>query len=181
MTKAAPKIALTPPQTIPLDKLTMHDGNVRQIKAGVFIEKSRHRHRTARAFAVLERPPDPEWRRRTNRPVRRAGRGRRLRALQLLVKQKKLAKNAPVPCIVRSEGFVEADSLAENTEREALHPLDQFRALSSPILTIFSGIWPNSSKRPPAFSACSTATMTGKGRASRNRTAPKCARSSLSA
>ena len=52
----------------------------------------------------------------------------------------------------------------------------------SPILTIFSGIWPNSStKRPPAFSACSTATKTGKGRASRNRTAPKCARSSLSA
>ena len=57
--------------------------------------------------------------------------GRRLRALQLLVKQKKLAKNAPVPCIVRSEGFVEADSLAENTEREALHPLDQFRAFKA--------------------------------------------------
>jgi len=35
--------------------------------------------------------------------------GRRLRALQLFVKQKKLAKNAPVPCIVRTEGFVEAD------------------------------------------------------------------------
>jgi len=63
-----------------------------------------------------------------SRPV--AG-GRRLRALQLLVKQKKLAKNAPVPCIVRREGFVEADSVAENTERETLHPLDQFRALAA--------------------------------------------------
>ena len=49
----------------------------------------------------------------------------------MLVKQKKLAKNAPVPCIVRSGGFVEADSLAENTEREALHPIDQFRAFAA--------------------------------------------------
>jgi ParB family chromosome partitioning protein len=32
---------------------------------------------------------------------------------------------------VRSEGFAEADSLAENTEREALHPLDQFRAFAA--------------------------------------------------
>jgi ParB family transcriptional regulator, chromosome partitioning protein len=54
-----------------------------------------------------------------------------LRALQLLAKQKYLAKNAPVPCIVRSGGFVEADSLAENTEREALHPIDQFRAFAA--------------------------------------------------
>ena len=40
MTKAAPaqKLALTAPQTIPLDKLGIHDGNVRQIKAGVSIE-----------------------------------------------------------------------------------------------------------------------------------------------
>ena len=39
---------------------------------------------------------------------------RRFRALKLLVKQKKLAKNAPVPCIVKTDGFAEADSLAEN-------------------------------------------------------------------
>ena len=57
--------------------------------------------------------------------------GRRLRALLLLVKQKKLAKDAPVPCIVRTGGFVEADSFAENVEREALHPLDQFRAFKA--------------------------------------------------
>ena len=57
--------------------------------------------------------------------------GRRLRGLQLLVKQKKLAKDAPIPCIVRTGGFVEADSLAENVEREALHPLDQFGAFKA--------------------------------------------------
>ncbi|SEO20466.1 chromosome partitioning protein, ParB family, partial [Gemmobacter aquatilis] len=51
--------------------------------------------------------------------------------LSLLVKQKRLAKTAPVPCIVRdaaSEILAEDDSLAENMQRIALHPLDQFRA-----------------------------------------------------
>ena len=46
--------------------------------------------------------------------------GRRLAALKLLVKQKRLAKNAPVPCIVKTDGVEEEDSLAENTMREAL-------------------------------------------------------------
>jgi ParB family transcriptional regulator, chromosome partitioning protein len=36
-----------------------------------------------------------------------------------LVKQKRLAKNAPVPCTVKMEGIEEEDSLAENTMREA--------------------------------------------------------------
>jgi ParB family transcriptional regulator, chromosome partitioning protein len=45
--------------------------------------------------------------------------GRRLAALKLLVKQKRLAKNAPVPCTVKMEGIEEEDSLAENTMREA--------------------------------------------------------------
>ena len=45
--------------------------------------------------------------------------------------RRKLAKDAPIPCIVRTGGFVEADSLAENVEREALHPLDQFGAFKA--------------------------------------------------
>jgi ParB family chromosome partitioning protein len=57
--------------------------------------------------------------------------GRRFQALSLLVKQKRLAKTAPIPCIVRdaaSNILAEDDSLAENMQRVALHPLDQFRA-----------------------------------------------------
>ena len=54
--------------------------------------------------------------------------GRRYRALELLVKQKRLARNAPIPCVVRTEGTPEEDSLAENVQRAPLHPLDQFRA-----------------------------------------------------
>jgi ParB family chromosome partitioning protein len=57
--------------------------------------------------------------------------GRRFRALELLVRQKRLAKTAPIPCIVKTDGLAEEDSLAENTDREALHPLDQFRAFQT--------------------------------------------------
>ena len=46
--------------------------------------------------------------------------GRRYRALELLVKQKRLARNAPIPCVVRTEGLAEEDSLAENVHRVAL-------------------------------------------------------------
>jgi hypothetical protein len=54
--------------------------------------------------------------------------GRRYRALELLVKQKRMAKTQPVPCVVRDQGLAEDDSLAENDQRVGLHPLDQFRA-----------------------------------------------------
>ena len=60
--------------------------------------------------------------------------GRRFQALSLLVKQKRLAKTAPIPCIVRdaaSDILPEDDSLAENMQRVALHPLDQFRAFQA--------------------------------------------------
>ena len=47
------------------------------------------------------------------------------------MKQKRLAKTAPVPCVVRDPAtdiLGEDDSLAENIQRAPLHPLDQFRA-----------------------------------------------------
>jgi ParB family chromosome partitioning protein len=54
--------------------------------------------------------------------------GRRYRALELLVKQKRLSRTAPIPCVIRTDGIAEEDSLAENIQRAPLHPLDQFRA-----------------------------------------------------
>ncbi|MGB0083988.1 MAG: ParB/RepB/Spo0J family partition protein [Rhodomicrobiaceae bacterium] len=133
MSKAAPspKINLAAPQTIPLDKLSVHEANVRQIKSGVSIESlAADIARRGLLQSLSVRPILDDAGEETGQYGVQAG-GRRLRALQSLVKQKKLAKNAPVPCIVRNEGFVEADSLAENTEREALHPLDQFRAFAA--------------------------------------------------
>ena len=58
----------------------------------------------------------------------------RFQALQLLVKQKRLTKTAPVPCVVRDPStkiLAEDDSLAENVQRVPLHPLDQFRAFQT--------------------------------------------------
>jgi len=60
--------------------------------------------------------------------------GRRFRALELLVKQKRLTKAAPVPCVVgdpNSDVSIDEVSLIENIERAPLHPLDQFRAFNS--------------------------------------------------
>jgi ParB family chromosome partitioning protein len=50
--------------------------------------------------------------------------------LELLVKQKRMNKTQPVPCIVRTDGLAEEDSLAENVQRVALHSR-QFRAFQS--------------------------------------------------
>lgn len=60
--------------------------------------------------------------------------GRRFRALELLVKQKRLARTAPVPCVVSEAGgdiLIDEVSLAESIERAPLHPLDQFRAFQA--------------------------------------------------
>src|SRR5581483_9270363 len=54
--------------------------------------------------------------------------GRRYRALELLVRKKRLARTAPIPCIVRIDGLAEEDSLAENVQRAPLHPLAQLRS-----------------------------------------------------
>jgi ParB family chromosome partitioning protein len=54
--------------------------------------------------------------------------GRRYRALELLIEKKRLPKTAPIPCVIRTGGIAEEDSLAENVQRAPLHPLDQFRA-----------------------------------------------------
>jgi len=60
--------------------------------------------------------------------------GRRYRALELLVKQKRLNKTAPVPCVVSDAAsgiLMEEISFAENDERIPQHPLDQYRAFQS--------------------------------------------------
>ncbi len=128
---AQAKIALTPPQTIPLDKLVISDANVRQVKGGVSIDSLADSiARCGLLQSLSVRPILDASGTETGKYGVQAG-GRRYRALMLLVKQKKLAKNAPIPCIVKTDGIAEVDSLAENTEREALHPLDQFRAFAA--------------------------------------------------
>jgi ParB family chromosome partitioning protein len=131
MTNAVRKITLSSSRDIPFNKLVLAQSNVRRIKAGVSIEdlaasiarrgliQSIHVHPVLDAdgqeTGMFEVP---------------AG-GRRFRALETLVKQKRLAKTAPVPCVVGdSTGTIlpQEVSLAENIERAPLHPLDQYKA-----------------------------------------------------
>ena len=106
----------------------LSQANVRRIKAGVSIEElAEDIARRTLLQSLTVRPVLDESGAETGMFEVPAG-GRRYRALELLVKQKRLARNAPIPCIVRTEGLAEEDSLAENVQRAPLHPLDQFRA-----------------------------------------------------
>ena len=134
MAKAVQKIILSPSRDIPLDRLILSQANVRRIKAGVTIgELAEDIARRTLLQSLNVRPILDADHQETGMFEVPAG-GRRFRALELLVKQKRLAKNAPVPCVVRpafDEVSAEEDSLAENTFREQLHPLDQFRAMQA--------------------------------------------------
>ncbi len=131
MATAVQKIILSSSRDIPFTKLVLSQSNVRRVKAGVSIEDlafsiaRRGLIQSLSVFPVVDAEGNE-----TGMFEVPAG-GRRFRALELLVKQKRLAKVALVPCVVRDrDGIIlpEEVSLAENIERAALHPLDQFRA-----------------------------------------------------
>ncbi|WP_372395347.1 ParB/RepB/Spo0J family partition protein (plasmid) [Azospirillum sp. HJ39] len=54
--------------------------------------------------------------------------GRRLAALKLLAKRKRIPAGHPIPCTVRTAAEAVETSLAENVIREAMHPADEFEA-----------------------------------------------------
>lgn len=130
MTKQS-KISLSGSRDIPFNQLVLSQSNVRRVKAGVSIDtlaadiarRGLLQSLTVRVQRDAEGAP-------TGFFEVPAG-GRRFRALQQLVKARRMAKSEPVPCIVRDDESISAeeDSLAENVHREALHPLDQFRAM----------------------------------------------------
>ncbi|SEM18606.1 chromosome partitioning protein, ParB family [Roseovarius azorensis] len=125
------KITLSASRDIPFNKLVLSQSNVRRIKAGVSIEElAEDIARRTLLASITVRPVVDESGAETGMFEIPAG-GRRYRALELLVKQKRLARTAPVPCIVRTDGLAEEDSLAENVQRAPLHPLDQFRAFQA--------------------------------------------------
>jgi ParB family chromosome partitioning protein len=130
MTKVQ-KITLSPSRDIPFSKLVLSQSNVRRVKAGVSIEQLAESiaQRTLLQSLSVRAVADAEGAE-TGMFEVPAG-GRRYRALELLVKQKRMSKAQPVPCVVRDGGIAEDDSLAENDERVGLHPLDQFRAFKT--------------------------------------------------
>ena len=122
--KSASQIVLSASRDIPFDKLVLSQSNIRRIKAGVSIEELAQdiAHRTL-LQSLTVRPVVDEQGAETGMYEVPAG-GRRYRALQLLVQQGRLAPDAPIPCVIRTAGIAEEDSLAENVQRAPLHPLD---------------------------------------------------------
>ncbi len=100
--KRTPKIALSESRDIPFDKLVLRQANVRRIKANVSVEELAEdiaRHTLLQSLTVRAVVDDNGAE--TDMFEVPAG-GRRFRALELLVKQKRLARNAPIPCVVRT-------------------------------------------------------------------------------
>nr|WP_319515169.1 ParB/RepB/Spo0J family partition protein [uncultured Cohaesibacter sp.] len=131
MANADQKITLASSRDIPFNKLTLSQSNVRRIKSGVSIEElAASIARRGLIQSLHVRPQRDEDGKETGLFEVPAG-GRRYRALELLVKQKRLNKTAPVPCVISEisdDILIDEVSLAENIERAPLHPLDQFRA-----------------------------------------------------
>ena len=130
MTSSKSKLVLSRSQDIPFNKLVLSQSNVRRVKAGLSIEELAEdiAHRGLLQSLNVRPILDADGVE-TGMFEIPAG-GRRYRALETLVKQKRMTKTTPVPCVLRERGdtTAEEDSLAENVQRANLHPLDQFRS-----------------------------------------------------
>jgi len=118
------KIKLSPSRDIPFIKLILSQSNVRRVKAGVSIEQTGESiaQRTLLQSLSVRAVVDADGKE-TGMFEVPAG-GRRYRALELLIKQKRMAKTEPVPASSALAASPRTISLAENDERVGLHPLD---------------------------------------------------------
>lgn len=127
-------VSLGQSREIPFNKLILSQANVRRVRAGVSVEDLAEDIARRGLLQNLNVRPVVDGDGVETGMFEVPAGGRRFRALEILVKSKRLAKTAPVSCNVREAGSpisAEEDSLAENVQREALHPLDQFRAFKS--------------------------------------------------
>ncbi|HBP1971187.1 TPA: ParB/RepB/Spo0J family partition protein [Pseudomonas aeruginosa] len=60
--------------------------------------------------------------------------GRRLAALKLLAKKRRISKEWEVPCLRVADATARTASLTENVQREAMHPADQFEAFAALVM-----------------------------------------------
>jgi ParB family transcriptional regulator, chromosome partitioning protein len=122
-------VVVHPATNIPLNRLILSEANVRSIGADHPDACAGLAHSISQRSLLQSLMVRPHASKDGIYEV--PGGGRRLRALQLLVEQGRLAADTPIPCIVKTDGIAEDDSLAENSDREDLHPLDEFRAFLS--------------------------------------------------
>src|SRR6202048_2951545 len=100
MASAVQKIKLSPSRALPFNKLVLSQSNVRRVKAGVSIEQLAESIalRTLLQSLSVRAVVDADGQE-TGMFEVPAG-GRRYRALELLVKQKRMSKTQAVPCVV---------------------------------------------------------------------------------
>src|ERR1700675_2156460 len=100
MATAVQKITLSTSRDIPFNKLVLSQSNVRRVKAGISIEELAEdiARRSLLQSLSVRTGLDADGAE-TGMFEVPAG-GRRFRALELLVKQKRMNKTEPVPCIV---------------------------------------------------------------------------------
>ena len=131
MAKLAKKITLSRSRDIPFNQLERSASNVRRIKTPAAVTEMAEDIAYRGLLQSLNvRPILDADGNETGRFEVPAGETR-FDALELLVKQKRMSKTEAVPCVCRDPNsgiLAEDDSLAENTLRRALHPLDEFRA-----------------------------------------------------
>ena len=101
MTESLPKLVLSSSRDIPFSQLVLSQKNVRRVKAGLSIEDLADDiyRRTLLQSLNVRAIVDADGQE-TGQFEVPAG-GRRFRALELLVKTKRMAKDQPVPCVVR--------------------------------------------------------------------------------
>lgn len=134
MAKAVQKITLSPSRDIPFNKLVLSQSNVRRVKAGVSIEQlaesiaQRTLLQSLNVRAVLDGEGNE-----TGMFEVPAG-GRRYRALELLVKQKRLVKTQPVPCVVH--GIVKSEMRRDAAASFFIVDLEAARHCSRSILVL---------------------------------------------
>lgn len=132
-TKSAPAAPVTINETrmIPLNLIEADEANVRTIKNGVSLDMLAEDIGLRGLLQSLNvRTITGEDGTDTGRFSVIAG-GRRLKALQLLLKKSRIDATQPIPCIVNTGNNPVDDSLAENVFREQLHPIDQFNAFKT--------------------------------------------------
>jgi ParB family chromosome partitioning protein len=130
MAQATQKITLNAGRDIPFNKLVLSQQNVRKTKAGVSIEELAEDIARRGLLTSLNVRAEVDADGKETGIYRIPAGGRRYRALELLVNQKKLSRTAGIPCIVSKGETLEVDdSLAENVKRLDLHPLDEFRGM----------------------------------------------------
>src|SRR3546814_2577066 len=98
MATANPKIVLSRSQDMPFNKLVLSQANVRRVKAGISVEDlAEDIARRTLLQSLSVRPVLDAEGALTGMYEVPAG-GRRFRALELLVKQRRMAKTQSVPC-----------------------------------------------------------------------------------